>query len=262
MKRDLEKMKNNEEKTFLPDIYPEDLSDRKEIESHIYNKWYEINGKLDRPFYYHNLKNEESFIKSLIAKFNIKSGSDLIDIGCGNGLYAMLFRKHGIQITAVDISNNAIRYCINRYGKEVADWTCSDALELDYNETFDYGFCNFFTLFNMFDTPQQGTKYVDKIMKYIKKGGTLFFIWYSDLTAVRFGLANNRFAIMNFTMRQLECLFSAFKLESYAIDSMARLPIYLKKYAFNKFITRLSCAVIPVLDSSWKRVRIILVVHK
>ena len=108
-------MKKNEEKNFLPDIYPEDLSDRKEIESHIYNKWYEINGKLDRPFYYHNLKNEESSIKSLIAKFNIKSGYNLIDIGCGNGLYAMLFRKHGMQITAVDISNNAIRYCINRY---------------------------------------------------------------------------------------------------------------------------------------------------
>ncbi|HNS00744.1 MAG TPA: methyltransferase domain-containing protein [Planctomycetota bacterium] len=239
--------------------YPEHGMDKFRYESTVYDQWYGSDGRLDRPFYYHNLKNERAFIKSLIAKHGIPTGSKLIDIGCGNGLYASLFAEHGIRVTAVDISERAINFAAAKYGA-IVEWICGDAFALTYNEHFDYGFCNFFTFFNANELTTQSVEYGKKIMRYIRPGGVLYFIWYSDLTAIR--LPANRFNIMNFTIKQLEALFADFSIDSYAIDSMARIPMYLGRFAYNKYITRLSCAAVMLLNSSWKRVRIILKVKK
>jgi hypothetical protein len=88
----------------------------------------------------------------------------------------------------------------------------------------------------------------------------LFFIWISDLTAVR--LPENRFSIMNFTIKQIEAFFSKYKVCTYAIDSRSKLAYCLGKYCLNKYITRLDCAFVKLFSSSWKRVRIIAIATK
>jgi len=246
-------------KEGIKDTYSENIDERFDYEIEVYDEWYRKGEKIERFFFYHNIKKEKCFIKSIINKFNITRGSSLIDIGCGNGIYSNIFHKYGMEGMGVDISKSAIEFCNEKYRGKIK-FKCADAFSLDYENEFDYAFCSYFTFFNAFDTPRQCSQYANNIMKYVKKGGILFFIWYSDLTAVR--LPHDRFNIMNFTMNQLETIFGIYRVESYAIDSWGRLPCILGEYSYNKWVTRLSCAYFQMLESSWRRVRIILVVHK
>jgi SAM-dependent methyltransferase len=194
----------------------------------------------------------------LISRFGLAAGAKLLDIGCGNGFYATQFEEHGLLVTGVDISGKAIEYC--RSTRSTCTWLQADAFSLDYREEFDYGFAHFFTYFNQYDDPGQGAESASSLMKYLKPDGKLFFIWISDLSAVR--LPESRFSIMNFTLQQVAEFFPAHKTAVYAMDSRARLPLLLGRYAFNKYVTRASCAAVQLMASTWRRARIILEVRK
>ncbi|GAF84872.1 unnamed protein product, partial [marine sediment metagenome] len=43
-------------------------------------------------------------------RFNLNSNSDLIDFGCGPGLYANKFAEKGINVTGIDFSKRSIEY--------------------------------------------------------------------------------------------------------------------------------------------------------
>lgn len=243
----------------MPESYPEGLDDRLVYETRIYDKWYKAEDRIGRPFFYHDIRRERRFVKTLIKKSGMPQGSSLVDIGCGNGMYSGIFRDYGMNVKGIDISEKAIEFCNGKFQNEI-EFTCGDALSLGHEIECDYGFCSFFTLFNAFDTGRECREYADLIMNHIKKDGLLFFIWYSDLTAIR--LPFHRFNIMNFTIKQLREMFNSYHVESYAFDGGGRLPGILGRYAYNKWITRLSCALVQMLESSWTRVRIILMVHK
>jgi ubiquinone/menaquinone biosynthesis C-methylase UbiE len=243
----------------IKNTYPEDLAERFGYETEVYDEWYREGKRIERPFFYHNIIKEKCFIKSLINKFNVPRGSSLIDIACGNGMYSSIFHDYGMEVTGIDISKSAIEFCNKKYQGKIR-FISGDAFSLDCENEFDYAFCSYFTFLNAFDTPQQCVQYGNKIMRYIKKQGILFFVWFSDLTSIR--LPPDRFSIMNFTIKQLEEMFGNYRVESCAIDSWGRLPSILGKYSYNKWVTRLCCAYVQLRCSSWTRVRIILVVHK
>jgi SAM-dependent methyltransferase len=226
-----------------------------------YDSWYKGKAeRLEKPFGYHNHhRNERAFVRSLVAKYHIAPGSSLIDLGCGNGFYANAFSSHGLRVTAVDVSDVVVEHAKRKYGGHV-EWIVDDAFKLPFDEKFDYGFCHYLTFFNAADVPAAFAEYGRAMMGYLRPGGTLFFVWHSDLTAIR--LPPDRFSIMQYTIKQLEGLFPDDRVTSHAIDSAARMPIYLGRFAYNKYLTRLSCAVVYLRASNWKRVRIIVAVHK
>jgi SAM-dependent methyltransferase len=244
-----------------PDMmnYPSDPMDRSEWESSVYDLFY-ASGRIDKPFFYHVAeRNERAFVKSLIKKYQLAPGGSLLDVGCGNGRYASYFEREGLNVTAVDLSKEAIDYCSRSHNAKIR-FICGNMFDLEYDQCFDYGFCNFFTFFNSFDVPSQGKLFVDKLMKVLRPKGKLIFVWISDLSAVR--LAAGRFGIMNYTMKQLEEMFSGYSVASYAIDSCARLCAIMGRYSFSKCITRLCCCAIQIKSDSWHRVRIVLIVNK
>lgn len=76
--------------------------------------------------------------KELIAPeterlLNLKRGDKLLDIGCGNGLFARRMAKKGIKVTAFDFSNpnieNAQKYDITNIDYLVLDATLESDLE-------------------------------------------------------------------------------------------------------------------------------------
>ena len=187
-------------------------------------------------------------------------GSRLIDLGCGNGFYSASFARHGLRVTAADLSAVAIEYAQRTHGNGVT-WIQGDALTLPFDREFDYGFCHYFTLFNAAEVPGEAVEYGRALMKYLRPGGTLFFVWHSDLTAIRLPGAT-RFGIMNYTIKQIEAMFPDFSVASHAVDGMARLSRYLGRFAYNKYITRLTCAGVYMAASNWHRARIITAVTK
>jgi SAM-dependent methyltransferase len=242
--------------------YPTDFAARVQYEYTAYDRWYRSKAsRMARPFYYHHQpRNERAFVRSLLARHKVPAGATLIDIGCGNGIYAAMFAEEGLQVTAVDLSDAAIEYAKQTHGTAV-NWVAGDALTLPFEDQFDYGFCHYFTLFNSAATSEEAVEYGRAIMRYIRPGGTLFFVWHSDLTAVRLP-GESRFGINNFTIDQIEAMFEGFRTTSYAVDGMARLPRFLGRFGYQKYVTRLCCAAVYLAASSWHRVRIIVAVQK
>lgn len=103
-------------------------------------------------------------------------------------------------------------------------------------------------------------EYSKQLMSYIRKGRILFFVWFSDLSAIRLPL--RRFGIMNFAMKRLMQLFSGYRVKAYGIDGRGKLPRILGKYCYNEWITGICLAWVQVCDSSWGRGRIVLAVFK
>lgn len=236
--------------------YPADAAARLAYERSAYDAWYRVKAsRVERPFYYHhNPRHEHAFVSSLLRKHHVPRGSRLIDLGCGNGFYASAFACHGLRVTAVDLSPAAIEYAKHTHAQPV-DWIAQDAFTLPFEGEFDYAFCHFFTFFNATDQPAAFAEYGRAMMRYLRPGGTLWFVWHTDLTGIR--LPSDRFSIMNFTVRQLEALFPDQHVKSYAIDGMARLPRYLGRFAYGKYLTRLSCAGVYMCASNWRRARVI-----
>jgi hypothetical protein len=67
---------------------------------------------------------------------------------------------------------------------------------------------------------------------------------------------------MNYTIKQIEAMFPDFTVRSHAVDGMARLSLYLGRFAYNKYITRLTCAGVYMAASNWHRARIVTAVQK
>ena len=243
----------------IPNEYPKDKSQRAEFEWKVYDDYYHSAQKLERPFFYHNHKREERFVDSLVARFALQRDGKILDIGCGNGLHAHLFHQRGLHVTGVDRSERAIEYCRARYA-DSCRWICDDAFALQQPAEYEYAFAFWFMYFNAFEKPMDGAEAGTRLMEYLKPTGRLFFLWHSDLTAVR--LPPERFSVMNFTMDQLKQFFPGYSTEAYAIDSDARVCSLLGNHSFNKYITRLSCARVALRASTWTRVRLLLVVHK
>jgi SAM-dependent methyltransferase len=241
-----------------PTAYPEDMSARTQQEWRAYDDYYS-DETLDHPYFYHHEVREGAFLDSLISKYRIPRGSSVIDMGCGNGFHANLFQKRGMRVTGVDMSDKAIGYCRKTYGTK-CEWLCADAFNVDRDEQFDVGFCFWFMYFNAFDVPANGADAARKLMAPLKPGGRLFFVWHSDPSAVR--LPPDRFSVLNYTIPQLSSFFSDYSTESYAVDSPAVACRVLGKYAYNKYVTRLSCARVYMQASNWKRARLIIVVNK
>ena len=58
----------------------------------------------------------------------------VLDVGCGAGSHALYLQEKGFDVTAIDISKNAIKACELRCLKNCK---VSDVLDLDASEKFD-----------------------------------------------------------------------------------------------------------------------------
>ena len=75
----------------------------------------------------------------IMANLNLASGSHLLDLGCGPGLYCVRFYERGLTVTGVDFSQRSIEYAQN-YAQEHGlniDYMHQNYLELDFKNQFD-----------------------------------------------------------------------------------------------------------------------------
>lgn len=110
---------------------------------------------------------------SSIAPPSLKN--KLLDLGCGPGIYAELFKRKGYDVTGVDFSERSINYAIESAKKENLDitYTCQDYLKLDLEEKFDVItliYCDFGVLS---DTNRR--LLLKKIYSMLKADGVLIF---------------------------------------------------------------------------------------
>ena len=78
----------------------------------------------------------------------VSQGSEILDLGCGPGLYAERLSKKGHKVTGVDFSKNSIDYAIKQRGKNQStiEYINDNYLNLDFEGQFDLImmiFCDF-----------------------------------------------------------------------------------------------------------------------
>jgi len=75
-------------------------------------------------------------VQWITRKLNLTSEHDLLDLGCGPGLYTRRFAERGVQVTGVDYSQNSIDYARNH--DHHSQYVCQNYTELTLSDnSFD-----------------------------------------------------------------------------------------------------------------------------
>lgn len=105
----------------------------------------------------------------------LKENSDILDLGCGPGLYAERFEKLGHRIVGIDFSKRSIEYARESAAKNGMDieYIYKNYIDMDYFEEFDaiiLIYCDFGVLNN-----EDRENLLFKIHKALKPGGYFIF---------------------------------------------------------------------------------------
>ena len=104
-----------------------------------------------------------------------KSHMDILDLGCGPGLYLEKLAKLGHRCTGVDFSQNSIDYAkaqAEAKGLEIR-YLCQDYLELDFQDRFDL-IILIYTDFGVL-LPDERNDLLDRVRRALKPGGMFIF---------------------------------------------------------------------------------------
>ncbi|MGO0905224.1 class I SAM-dependent methyltransferase [Clostridioides difficile] len=98
---------------------------------------------------------------------------NLIDLGCGPGLYAERFAQKGYKVTGIDFSERSINYAQNRNEEKNLNITYlfQSYLNMNYNEEFDIAtliYCDYGAL-----STKNRSILMENIYKGLKPGGKL-----------------------------------------------------------------------------------------
>lgn len=79
-------------------------------------------------------------VMEVIDKYGISHSQRLLEIGCGEGRDSRTVLEHGFQLTATDISSEAIAYCKEKMPEYENQFSVLDCLSDELDEKFDFLF--------------------------------------------------------------------------------------------------------------------------
>lgn len=79
-------------------------------------------------------------VMEVIERFGISHSQRLLEIGCGEGRDSRTVLEHGFQLTATDISGEAISYCKQKMPEFANQFRVLDCLSGELDEKFDFIF--------------------------------------------------------------------------------------------------------------------------
>lgn len=104
-----------------------------------------------------------------------RNSGEILDLGCGPGLYAEKLAGIGYKVTGVDFSQNSIEYArgqAERQGLDIA-YRALNYLDMDYREQFDamiMVYCDFGVL-----SVAERDRLLNKILRALKPNGLFIF---------------------------------------------------------------------------------------
>ena len=124
------------------------------------------------------------YIRSLVAHLAIKTDSTLLDVGCGQGFFSYLFRKCGMRVLGVDISEIAITKAKEMYGSLGLEFIVGDPLDISFPESFDCVFARSFSPYNN-EEFQINSDVTETLLHHVKEGGTFIFAYNTKLSPTK-----------------------------------------------------------------------------
>jgi SAM-dependent methyltransferase len=136
--------------------------------------WFEswFNSPYYKILYQNRDMNEaEDFTEALLRYLEPPAGSRMVDIGCGEGRFAIQFAHHGFDVTGIDLAENRIETA-NKHSNEHLHFYVHDMRFPFYINYFDYAF-NLFTSFGYFTHNRDNILAAKSFASCLKKGGIL-----------------------------------------------------------------------------------------
>lgn len=119
-------------------------------------------------------KTIESTVEWIVKKA-AKSNLNILDLGCGPGLYSQLLVQKGHQVNGVDFSKNSINYATKKAKEKnlEIEYRCQNYLKLEDENKFDLVIL-IFTDFGVL-APDDRTTLLSNIHRALKPGGCFLF---------------------------------------------------------------------------------------
>jgi len=149
---------------------------------------------------------------------SMQSSHSVLEIGCGVGLDSYAIAKHGMDLTAVDLTEVAAKTARERFRRNEAcgQFAVSDACNLPFqDETFDYVY-SFGVLHHIGDTH----KGVREVSRVLKSGGEALIMLYNrhSLNELAHRLSRVPFedreelcpVVRRFSIREVQRMFGVF----------------------------------------------------
>jgi len=118
-----------------------------------------------------DMNEAEDFTDALVDYLKAAPGSRMVDIGCGEGRFAIQFAHHGYDVTGIDLAENSIEKA-SKSSCEHLHFFVHDMRYPFYINYFDYAF-NLFTSFGYFASNRDNVQAAKSFAGCLKKGGTL-----------------------------------------------------------------------------------------
>lgn len=118
----------------------------------------------------------ENTVKWILENKKSNEKLNVLDLGCGPGLYTELFAKNGHEVTGIDISKNSIDYAIKSAKDKGLDIDYQNVSYLDVDlgqEKYDLVVLIYTDLGALL--PIEREKLLASIFRTLKKGGTFIF---------------------------------------------------------------------------------------
>ncbi|MFA5197461.1 MAG: methyltransferase domain-containing protein [Patescibacteria group bacterium] len=117
-----------------------------------------------------------SRVAKTIEKMQIKPGSKVLDLGCGNGRVIDVLKKYSVVYTGLDISKNLIKLAQKKYPEE--RFIVGDLLKTPFSDKEFDCVLSLATLHHI-PSSEQRLNALKEIYRILKPGGTtLVTVWY------------------------------------------------------------------------------------
>lgn len=126
----------------------------------------------------------DRYIASLIQTAGLKEGSTVLDVGCGQGFFSNLFRKHGMNVHGIDISEVGIREASKAYGQLGVNFSVADFETMNSSQQFDCVFVRSCSLYNRSDFSMNNDMTL-KLLSHVRSLGVLIFVYNSNFSSKR-----------------------------------------------------------------------------
>lgn len=153
-----------------PELWTDDHTSQKMLEYH-------LNGSIDVSSRNINFIDRSS--QWIIRHFGLNANSEIMDFGCGPGLYTIRFAREGIGVTGIDFSKRSIEYAQRAAQDEKLDinYICANYLDFKISHTVDLItmiMCDYCAL-----SPAQRRLLVGTFKRILKPRGSILLDVYS-----------------------------------------------------------------------------------
>lgn len=136
-------------------------------------EWFEDSFKEDYLIVYRhrNFEHAEREVCAMTAAMGLRTGADVLDIGCGTGRHALALAEQGYAVTGLDLSEVLLAEAKRADADRAVSWVRGDMRELPFGaQTFD-ATVNWFTSFGYFERDGDNVRVLAEMRRVLRPEG-------------------------------------------------------------------------------------------